>query len=423
MVTEAGTRPKSRGFSHRWLLVIVLSLPAAGAQAAPVIGAALQAPLQEVLQQLDQDQPATAIQALRRLLERDNLSRYEQATLRRFLAHAYLKGDQPALAIAAFEQALASQVLTTREQQDIGYQLGQLYLGQDQPRLAIKHLRGLDPTEYPQAALYLGRAQSRIGAHDAAIKTAERRLTDASQPTRDHINHLLALYRQAERPQPAKVLAQQALLWYPSERLYWQELARLQLQLGETRAAAATLRAMERQGMLETPQARERLIELYRHLDAPIQAAELLEQTLADGHLEKSDATREGLAAAWLQARAWDKAAAALAALIANQARPNPERLADLAYCHYQQGQWTQAMATYRRALAAGRLSDPGEAWLLLGLAAIKAEDHATARVALQEAETYPRQHRQAREWRLWLEHRSQAKLRGHSDGGLSLGG
>ncbi|WPL17114.1 putative PEP-CTERM system TPR-repeat lipoprotein [Thiorhodovibrio winogradskyi] len=343
---------KSQGFSQRWLLVIALPVLAVSAQAAPVIGSALKAPLQQVLEQLDQNQPAVAVQALLRLLERDNLSRYEQATLKRFLAHAYLKGDQPELAIEAFEQALDSQVLTTKEQRDLNYQVGQLYLGQDRPRRAIEQLRDLDPAEYPQAALYLGRAQSRVGAHEEAIETAERRLTDGSQPTRDDINHLLALYRQAGRPEPAKALARQALAWYPAERLYWRELARLRLQLGETRAAAATLQAMERLGLLDTPRARDRLIELYRHLDAPTKAAELLEQTLDDAHRETKDATRERLAAAWLQARAWDKAAAELSALVADQARPDPELLADLAYCHYQQGQWTHTMDTYKACAA-----------------------------------------------------------------------
>lgn len=391
-----------------WLLSIPLLL-SASVQAAPVIGTALKAPLQQVLRHLDQDQPEPAIQSLLSLQDRQHLTRYEQTTLKRFLGYAYLKADQPELATQAFEQALAAPAHTTSEQQDIRYQLGQLYLSQDQPRLAIEQLRDLDPANYPQAAFYLGRAQSRVGAHDDAIETAEARLQDEAQPTRDDINHLLALYRHASRPEAAKALARRALGWYPAEHLYWQELARLQLQLGEKRAAAATLQAMERQGMLETPQDRDRLIELYRHLDAPAKAAELLEQALAEGHLEHNDAARERLAAVWLQARAWHKAEAALTDIVAKQPRPTPARLADLAYCHYKQGHWTQAVDTYRQALAAGRLTNAGEAWLLLGIAAVKAKDRDTAQAALQEAETYPQQHRQASQWLQWLDRRSNA--------------
>jgi hypothetical protein len=60
---------------------------------------------------------------------------------------------------------------------------------------------------------------------------------------------------------------------------------------------------------------------------------------------------------------------------------------------------------TYRRALAAGQPSDAGEAWLRLGIAAIQAEDRAIAQAALQKAEAYPHQHRQANQWLAWLNH------------------
>jgi Tfp pilus assembly protein PilF len=382
-------------------------LLAASVEAAPAIDAALQAPLQQVIRHLDQDRPAAAIKALQDARKRRHLSRYEQATLQRFLGHAYVKDDQPELGIQAFEQALKSQALTTKEQQGIRYQLGQLYLRQDRPELAIEQLRGLDPGDYPRAASYLGRAQTAAGAHDDAIATAERLLQGDSRPALDEINHLLALYRQADRPESAKVLAREAVGWYPAERIYWQELARLQLQLGEKHAAAATLQAMERQGMLSTPQARDRLIALYLHLDAPVKAAELLELALAEGDLENSAQHRARLAAAWLQARDWRQAERELAALAADQARPEPERLADLAFCHYQQGHWTQAIATYRRALAAGRLTNAGEAWLRLGIAAIKARDRDTAQAALQEAEAYPGQQRHAKQWLEWLDYQS----------------
>ncbi|MBK1648967.1 tetratricopeptide repeat protein [Rhabdochromatium marinum] len=393
---------------QRWLLAVVFLLTAS-AQAGPAIAPALKAPLQQVIRHLDQGQPESAIQSLLHLQDRNNLDPYERATLKRFLGHAYLQGDQQALAIQAFEQALAAQALTTTEQHEIRYQLGQLYLREEQPRRAMEQLRGLDPADYPQAAFYLTRAQSQAGAYAEAIETAERRLKDAVRPARHDINHLLVLYRQADRPESAAALARQALGWYPAERLYWRELARLQLQLGEQRAAAATLQAMERQGLLEQPQERDRLIELYRHLDAPLKAAELLEQALTDGRLERNDANRKRLATAWLQARAWDKAEAELTALVVEHAKPVPDWLADLAYCHYKQGHWTRAIDTYRRALATRQLTNAGEAWLLLGIAAVKAKALDTAQAALQEAEAYPRQHRQASQWLEWLDHRANA--------------
>ncbi|WP_328987617.1 tetratricopeptide repeat protein [Thiorhodovibrio winogradskyi] len=387
---------------QRFLPLIVLLL-AASVEAAPVIGAALQAPLQQVIRHLEQNRPAAAIDALRDLQQRQPLSHYEQASLQRFLGQAYFQGEQPELAIQAFEQSLASEALTRAEQQDIRYLLGQLYLKQDRPRLAIEQLRGLDPGDYPRAASYLWRAQTATGAHDEAIATAQRLLQGKSRPAPDDINHLLALYRQAERPEPARALAREAVGWYPAERRYWQELARLQLQLGEKRAAAATLQTMERLGLALTAQERDRLIRLYLHLDAPLKAAELLEQGLADGDPRNNAQHRARLAAAWLQARAWQQAERELEALVAEQPRTDPDRLADLAYCHYQQGHWNQAIANYRQALAAGRPADPGRAWLLLGIAAIKAKDGDTAQAALQEAEAYPRQHQQANQWLSFL--------------------
>ena len=388
------------------LLVAVPLVLAASVQAGPTVHPTLKAPLQQVLHHLSQDEPEPAIQRLLALQERKNLSRYEQATLKRFLGHAHVKGHQREQAIEAFEQALALKALTTKEQHDIRYQLGQLYLAADKPQLAIAHLRDLDPARYSSAAFYLGRAQSRIGAYDDAIETAQRRMRDMAKPEPDDIYHLLELYRKAGRAEPALEWTRRALGWYPADRLYWQELARLQLQLGLSGEAAATLQAMFRQGMLENPQELDRLIELYLHLDAPSKAAELLEQAMADGQLAADDDNRQRLAAAWLQAHAWHKAETELAAIIAEQPRPAPRLFADLAFSHYKQGHWMQAVNAYQRALASGRLSDAGEAWLLFGIAAVKARDLDTAYTALQEAEAYPQQSQQATQWLEWLDHR-----------------
>ena len=388
------------------LLVAVPLLLAASVQAAPAVHPTLKAPLQQVLRHLDQDEPEPAIQRLRTLQERKNLSRYEQATLKRFLGHAHLKGHQQEQATEAFEQALSLESLTTKEQRVIRYQLGQLYLAADQPQLAIAHLRDLDPARYPQAAYYLSRAQNRSGEYDEAIATAEQLMKGMTKPEPDDINHLLELYRKAQRLEPAKDLARRALGWYPAQRVYWQELARLQLQLGDRQEAAATLQAMFRQDMLEIPQELDRLIELYLHLDAPSKAAELLEQAMADGQLAADDDNRQRLAAAWLQAHDWHKAETELTAIIAEQPRPVAGLFADLAFSHYKQGHWLRAVDAYQRALAGGRLSDAGEAWLLLGIAAVKARDLDTAYTALQEAEAYPQQSRQATQWLEWLDHR-----------------
>lgn len=381
--------------------MLLVGLPG-NAQAAPGIDPALAGPLQESLQQIQQGEPGQAIERLQALLGRSGLSTYDRATLLRFLGHGQMQAGAHGPAIEAFEQAIQSGALSRRDRQEVHYQLGQLYLLADLPEQAIAHLRKLDRKAYPRAALYLSQAQERIGDYGPAIEAAEQRLQGQERPERATIDSLLGLYQKAAKPNSALALAKKAISWYPEVKAYWQWQVRLHLQQQQKPEALAVLRAMHRQGMLNEKAGLLRLVDLHLHLDAPLQAAVLIEQALASGRIEAERILRRRLASAWLQAREWQRAEEPLQGLIDEQAEP--KLFLDLALAYSKQDKWPQAMESYERALRIGRGEHAGEVWLLLGIAAIKSKAMDRAETALENAEKYPRQREWARKWLVWLE-------------------
>jgi len=171
------------------------------------------------------------------------------------------------------------------------------------------------------------------------------------------------------------------------------------------REALSVLRAMHRQGMLTEEAEIIQLVDLHLHLDAPLQAAELLQQAISSGQIDDSVQSRQRLASAWLQAHEWQRAEKQLQVLVGNDAEPTLHL--DLALAYSKQEKWLQAIETYERALRSERLQNEGEVWLLLGIAAVNAEALDRAYTALREAEAYPAQQARAREWLAWLDRRS----------------
>lgn len=387
------------------LAVLLLAGLEGVAQSASGIDPVLQAPLREALQAIQRSQMEQAIEQLQSLLGRPGLTPYDKATVARFLGHARMRAGLHEAAIVAFARAIASGALSSAEHDEVHYQLGQLYLRQGQAERAVEHLRKLDRKDYPKAAWYLSRAQGQLGEHESAIQAAEQVLKDTDRPDRSDIDHLLRLYEQTGQPKQALALITRAVAWYPEEKAYWQRQARLHLEVQQGREALSVLRAMHRQGMLTEEAEIIQLVDLHLHLDAPLQAAELLQQAISSGQIDDSVQSRQRLASAWLQAHEWQRAEKQLQVLVGNDAEPTLHL--DLALAYSKQEKWLQAIETYERALRSERLQNEGEVWLLLGIAAVNAEALDRAYTALREAEAYPAQQARAREWLAWLDRRS----------------
>ena len=103
------------------------------------------------------------------------------------------------------------------------------------------------------------------------------------------------------------------------------------------------------------------------------------------------------LGSAWLQAREQEKAIQAF-----TRAAPlsdNGNLYLQVAQLHIDRNEWQQGREALEKALAAGGLKQPGNAYLLLGIARMELEDTDKAVKAFEQAAQFSETSKSANQW------------------------
>src|SRR5690606_12197154 len=129
---------------------------------------------------------------------------------------------------------------------------------------------------------------------------------------------------------------------------HWRQLAALQSQAGEQRAAAATLRLAHEAGVGLGARDLDNLVALQVNAGAPWQAARLLEELMAQQLLPRDAAHQERLAQLWTLARDRQRAREAWAALANGSNRA--DHWLRVAGFQLEDGQWQELLGTLKRA-------------------------------------------------------------------------
>lgn len=233
-----------------------------------------------------------------------------------------------------------------------------------QDRLNLAQLLAVQE-RYPEAARLLEREQrhaplnleqiqllvqcySRMREYGKAIPLAEQVVkTNAGA---GDVWYQLLVGMSYEQGQYARAAQWQKVLLnrHPDKPEHWKQLAGLQSQAGEQRAAAATLRLAHEGGMGLTHTDLDNLVALQVGAGAPWQAARLLEELTAQQLLPQNAARQERLAQLWTLARDRDRARAAWTAL-ANGSNKADHWLR-LANIQLEDGDWPELLSTLQRA-------------------------------------------------------------------------
>ena len=174
--------------------------------------------------------------------------------------------------------------------------------------------------------------------------------------------------------------------------VYWRMLANHYLHLEKGSDSLAVLAVAHLQELLKKPEELKQLASMYGYLDIPEKAARLLEQWIADDIIEGDADTLRRLADLWLMARDQDKAKDYLSQVLA--VKPTGAAFELLGGLYFEEENWELAHQTFSRALASGKLKDPGRIHLMAGVCALRAGMDKPARQSLSKALEYVPRHR-----------------------------
>ena len=125
---------------------------------------------------------------------------------------------------------------------------------------------------------------------------------------------------------------------FPDSKQYWLQLASLQLQQKQEKAAFLTHQLAHTKGLLDKGSELKQLAQFHAYFSQPYEAGKILESAINSGILETKNSVLELLANYWINAKETDKAIAVLTKLI--RLDYSDDRLERLAHLQLQQGQY-----------------------------------------------------------------------------------
>lgn len=293
---------------------------------------------------------AAAQKILKKTLKQVGEQPLELALVQQRLGYLAIAAQDNQLAIRWLSKALAHGELDDKAARQDRLNLAQLLAAEGQYAKAARLLErerkhgGLSPEQ----TQLLAQCYSQTGDYAKAIPLAEQ-VIRASSAVDDVWYELLISMHYQQGSYAGAVRWQKVLLnRHPQSAKQWRQLASLQSQAGQQRAAAATLRLAHVGGFGLKANDLDNLVALQVNAGAPWQAAHLLEELIAQQLLPNNTARQEQLAQLWTQARDRNRARKAWDALARDTGRS--EHWLRLAGLQLEEGDWSELLSTLKRA-------------------------------------------------------------------------
>jgi len=348
-------------------------------------------------------------------LRKARMSDFEKASVEQAMGFIAAQREQYGAAIRRFSEAVRLNKLPNQTHFEMILQIAQLHNALEQYDEALQQLefwfcvspedaKNISEVWVLKASLHLQQDDYRqaLSAIDQAIEIAE----DVPETWyRSKLGILLEL----EEYRPAVDVAKTLIQMSPDRKEYWTQLSGIYMALNENQNAMAALQLAYRRGLLNRGSEYTQLAGLLQQMEAPRLAAEVMQDGLEKGHIEKTARNWEVTAGAWYQARELDKSLAAYAQAgeISDSGKIDFQRASIMTANE----NWEGALSAARRALEKGDLTDSQEATaeLLTGMAHFNLNNLDQAEQAFIRAANYGTLRSAAREW---LNHIEQTRQR-----------
>lgn len=336
---------------------------------------------------LQNQNPSAALASLNQLRGKE-LNCYEEGAALRLGAAIKIESNDYAGAVRDLETALSKGYIPASEAKQTYYNISQIYLSTDNKVKSLEYFdkwmkAGGSPDRSQKWTLAVLNQQ--MDRNREALRWAEQVFaTDGPNAKREVYDFLIYLYDKTGNKVKKAQLLEQLLAKNPTERRLWDAIASEYFQGNDEAKAFEVQKAMYLGGILSTEDELMRIVNFYNQLDAPYQAAKVLEKEMNAGRISKNYDRLELLANLYQVAREFEKAVPVIeeAARIA----PNGEMYERLGRSYSELREWAKAEDAMTKAINKGGLKDTGAAWVMIGQSRYERDDRAGAREAFRKA-------------------------------------
>lgn len=330
----------------------------------------------EVQEALLDEQYDLALVTLTAMLSRDGgLSGYDKAKILEMMTFAHMSLEHYRRAAQAAERAIRLDALEESSRNQLYQRLFYLYYFLDEYPKAIEYIGkwfGVEPNPDIQsfftAAQIYALSEDMGNALRFALKGMEiLKSAPARKPREGWYQLLISIYFNTRRFAEAADVLEQALSLWPQRTDYYLQLSAVYQELNRGRESLAILSVAYQNNLLNKESDLDRLLQFYRYFDYPFKGASIFGSGLQQEMITSNEKNWQEIANAWMQAREWAQAEAALqqAAGLSDTGK-HWFRLCQITY---QEERWTDSQRYCRAALDKGGLEEAqGAAWYLLAL-------------------------------------------------------
>lgn len=307
----------------------------------------------------------SAIDILQAALTAADLSAYERSTIYQMLGQYLYAESQTKAAQQAFENAVNAGGLLPQEADDIQIVITQLMIGNGQFRKGAERLEAYLETggeRKPQYVELLVNAWVQAEDYNRALPWAEKWFVAASPKTRAHYDLLNFLYNNLGLQGRQADIVKQMIGRWPEDKDLWNVWASMLANGGREKEAFEVTKIMYLKGMLTTEAELLKVVQYYSFYDMPYQAAQILEQEMADKRVSRAPEQLKTLSALYRQAREYKRAIPILEA--AAGLSGDAATFAELGEALYNEGACQKSELAFTEAMRRGY--DAGKSWMLI---------------------------------------------------------
>lgn len=346
-------------------------------------------------------------------LAQARLTDYEKATVQQYLGFLAAQREQYERSIEHFSAAVRLNQLPNQTHFDIILQIAQLYNAIEEYDLALKQLDFWfcisNEDAHKTADVWVLKASLHVQKEEwrPSLRAIDQALVLHDDPPESWYRLKLGMLQQLQEYRDSIDVLKILLRINPDRKDYWLQLSGTYQELEEHENAMGVMRLAWRRDLLDRGSEFTQLAGLLQQMEAPRQAAEVLEDGLQRGIVEATAQNWETTAGAWYQARELRKALNAFA---------QAGRLSDSGRLDYQRAQllvaeedWQPALAAANVAMEKGDLNETqtGNSYLLIGMSHFNLGNFDEAEQAFQRAANYGTLRSAAQEW---LKHVAQTR-------------
>jgi tetratricopeptide (TPR) repeat protein len=355
----------------------------------------------------EMDDMACAQELLSEVQAMKDLNSYEVAQMWSFYAFIYFSQDRTEDALNAYLNVLKQPDLPIGLEQDTMYTVAQLYQATEKYTEALDMLDrwfavaenpGAQPY-YLEAVIHYQLQQYRQGIEpvQTAIRINEER---GDEPQEGWYQLLNVFYFELEDyPNVIKTLTTLVEMWPKKD--YLVQLAGIYGQEGQDAAQLALYQAAYEAGWLERGTELTTLSQMLLQASVPVQAAQILQEGLADGTIESTEANWRLLAQSWQLAQDDERALEPLQRASNLSSDGELDMLLGQSYANL--ARWDECTDAARDALRRG-LNRTDQANLLLGNCLVEQRLYSEATEAFRAAARDERSRNAANQWLRYVE-------------------